>query len=113
MAAWGGGAMNSPHWFEVAVIFGLTAVGTILMGHWEEGTPKWRRVLKPFVLAGLSVLISATAGRAWFFGFLGLLAAAVLVIHAWWLPRKGIHGWTGEPKEKYYALRGWKWPPRE
>ncbi len=105
--------MNSPHWFEVAVIFGLTAVGTILMGHWEEGTPKWRRVLKPFVLAGLSVLISATAGRAWFFGFLGLLAVAVLVIHAWWLPRKGIHGWTAEPKEKYYALRGWKWPPRE
>ncbi len=105
--------MNSPHWFEVAVIFGLTAVGTILMGHWEEGTPKWRRVLKPFVLAGLSVLISATAGRAWFFGFLGLLSVAVLVIHAWWLPRKGIHGWTGEPKEKYYALRGWKWPPRE
>ncbi|HRG56461.1 MAG TPA: hypothetical protein PLG56_10505 [Lacunisphaera sp.] len=105
--------MNSPHWFEVAVIFGLTAVGTILMGHWEEGTPKWRRVLKPFVLAGLSVLISATAGRAWFFGFLGLLSVAVLVIHAWWLPRKGIHGWTAEPKEKYYALRGWKWPPRE
>ncbi len=105
--------MNSPHWFEVAVIFGLTAVGTILMGHWEEGTPKWRRVLKPFVLAGLSVLISATAGRAWFFGFLGLLAVAVLVIHAWWLPRKGIHGWTAEPKEKYYSLRGWKWPPRE
>ena len=105
--------MSSPHWFEVAVIFGLTAVGTILMGHWEEGTPKWRRVLKPFVLAGLSVLISATAGRAWFFGFLGLLSVAVLVIHAWWLPRKGIHGWTAEPKEKYYALRGWKWPPRE
>ncbi|MBL9218285.1 MAG: hypothetical protein JNG82_07345 [Opitutaceae bacterium] len=105
--------MNSPHWFEVAVIFGLTAVGTILMGHWEEGTPKWRRVLKPFVLAGLSVFISATAGRAWFFGFLGLLSVAVLVIHAWWLPRKGIHGWTAEPKEKYYALRGWKWPPRE
>jgi len=103
--------MNSPHWFEVAVIMGLTTVGIILMGHWEEGTPKWRRVLKPFVLCGLSVLISATAGRGWFFVFLGTLAAAVLVIHAWWLPKKGIHGWTGEPREKYYALRGWKWPP--
>lgn len=104
--------MNSPYWFEVAVIMSLTAVGTILMGHWEERTPKWRRVLKPFVFCGLSVLISATAGRAWFFGFLGLLSAAVLVIHAWWLPfKRGIHGWTGEPREKYYALRGWKWPP--
>jgi hypothetical protein len=105
--------MNSPYWFEVAVIMSLTTVGTILMDHWEAGTPKWRRVLKPFFFCGLAVLISATAGRVWFFAFFGVLAAAVLVIHAWWLPfRKGIHGWTAEPREKYYALRGWQWPPR-
>ena len=30
------------------------------------------------------------------------------MIHGWWLPRQGINGFTGEPKEKYYALRGWK-----
>lgn len=101
--------MNSPYWFEVAVIFGLTTVGNILMGHWEEQTPKWRRILKPFVFAGLSALISATAGRGWFFVFLGIVAAFVVLIHAWWLPEKGINGWTAEPREKYYALRGWKW----
>jgi hypothetical protein len=103
--------MNSPYWFEVALIMALTATGTVLMGRWEERTPTWRRVLKPYVFAGLSVLLSATAGRGWFFALLGVLALAVLVIHAWWLPKKGIHGWTGEPREKYYALRGWKWPP--
>jgi hypothetical protein len=39
-----------------------------------------------------------------------LVAAAlpVLYIHLWLLPSKGINGWTGEPKEKYYAFRGWK-----
>ena len=104
--------MNSPYWFEVAVIFGLTAVGTILMGHWEEGTPKLRRLLNPFVFCGRAVRIPATVGGAWFFAFLGTLSAAVLVIHAWWLPRKGINGWTAEPREKYYALRGWQWPPQ-
>ncbi len=31
-----------------------------------------------------------------------------LVIYAWWLPKHDINGWTGEPKEKYYELRGWK-----
>jgi len=103
--------MNSPYWFEVAVILGLTTVGNILMGHWEEGTPKWRRIVKPFVFCGLAVLISASAGRGWFFVFLGVMLAVVTVIHAWWLPRNGIHGWTAEPREKYYALRGWKWPP--
>jgi len=39
-----------------------------------------------------------------------LMAFPVVYIHVWWLPRKGINGWTGEPKEKYYALRGWKLP---
>jgi hypothetical protein len=32
----------------------------------------------------------------------------VLIIHGWWLPKKGINGLTAEPKEKYYELRGWK-----
>ncbi|ABG98700.1 MULTISPECIES: hypothetical protein [Rhodococcus] len=100
-----------PYWFEIAVTCGITAVGTIVWGHWEEHTPKWRRIGKIFVLCGLSVLVCATAGRFWFFVLLGVLAAIVLLIHAWWLPRKGINGWTGEPREKYYALRGWRWPP--
>jgi hypothetical protein len=30
------------------------------------------------------------------------------VIHMWWLPKHGINGWTGEPRAKYYQLRGWK-----
>lgn len=100
-----------PYWFEIAVICGLTAAGNIVMGHWEERTPKWRRVGKIVVICAVSVLISATAGRVWFFVMLGVMAALVTLIHAWWLPRQGIHGWTGEPREKYYALRGWKWPP--
>jgi len=106
MTAW-------PYWFEIAVVCGLTAVGTILMGRWEEHTPKWRRVGKLMLGCALSVLISATAGRVWFFVYLGAGLAAVVVVHAWWLPRKGVHGWTGEPREKYYALRGWKWPPEQ
>ena len=61
-------------WIDIAVMASLFAVGNILFGHFEERTPKWRRVL---------------------------------IIHGWWLPTKGINGLTGEPKEKYYALRGW------
>jgi hypothetical protein len=49
-------------------------------------------------------------GRAWAFGFLGLVLLAVAYIHAIWLPGKGINGWTGEPRDKYYELRGWKKP---
>jgi hypothetical protein len=95
-------------WIDVAVMTSLFALGNILFGHFEEKTPKWRRVLKLFVIVGLVTLISATAGRAWSAAFVGTLLAVAMVIHAWWLPRHGINPFTAEPKEKYYALRGWK-----
>ena len=101
--------MNSPYWFELAVVFGITAIGIIFFGHFEERTPKWRRVVKLVLLAALGVAASATFGRVGFFVLLGVMSAAVVVIHAWWLPKRhGINGWTAEPREKYYALRGWK-----
>jgi hypothetical protein len=95
-------------WFEVAVVCGMTAAGGILMGHFEEGASKWRKLLKLIIVNLIVVLLSYYAGRAWAFGFLGLMLLAVLYIHIIWLPKKGINGWTGEPKDKYYELRGWK-----
>lgn len=95
-------------WFEAALIATLIALGHILLGHFEERTPKWRKVAKLVGAIGAAVLISATLGRPWFFALFGLCSLAVLYIHAWWLPSHGINGWTGEPKEKYYLLRGWK-----
>jgi hypothetical protein len=95
-------------WLEVAVVSLLFAVGEVLFGHFEEGTPKWRRLLKIALTLALAVSISAYLGRAWFWTFLGAMMLPPIYIHVWWLPRHGINGWTGEPREKYYALRGWK-----
>jgi hypothetical protein len=95
-------------WFELAVVASIFAIGNILFGHFEEGTPKWRRLSKFFLFVGITVLITATAGRFWFFVFLAIMFVCVGIIHVWWLPKQGINGWTGEPKDKYYELRGWK-----
>ena len=95
-------------WIDAAVMATMFALGNILFGHFEERTPKWRRVLKFFLMTGGIVLLSATAGRQWSIGVVLALLAVVTVIHAWWLPKHGIHPLTGEPKDKYYALRGWK-----
>ena len=100
--------MNSPYWFELAVMFGLMAVGNIVFGQFAEGQPKWQRVAKVVVSGGIAVLGSATAGRGWFFALLGVMSGLVIIIHAWWLPKHGINGWTAEPRDRYYALRGWK-----
>ena len=104
--------MNSPYWFELAVSFGLVCIGNIVLQPFAEGVPKWWRVAKMFLGGAISVYVSAMAGREWFYVMVGLMTVFVLVVHGWWLPKKGINGWTAEPKEKYYALRGWKLPPR-
>jgi len=95
-------------WFEIAVIATIAAVGNILFGHFEEGTPKWRRVTKIFLIMAIAVFISGAFGRFWFYVMLATMAVAIGLIHAWWLPKHGINGLTGEPKNKYYELRGWK-----
>ena len=69
---------------------------------------KWRKVAKLIFFIAIVTGLSAYFGRAYAFGFLGLCSLAVIYIHAIYLPSKGINGWTGEPKEKYYELRGWK-----
>lgn len=95
-------------WIDVAVMAAMFAIGNILFGHFEERTPKWRRILKFFIITSVVALISSTAGRVWSVALIGTMLAMVVVIHAWWLPKHGINGLTAEPKEKYYALRGWK-----
>jgi hypothetical protein len=95
-------------WFEVAVVTGIFAVGNILLGHFEEQTPKWRRVLKIALVVAVVTALSALLGRAWGFGFLAIMLAAALYVHAVWLPGKGVDGWTGEPRERLDELRGRK-----
>jgi hypothetical protein len=39
---------------------------------------------------------------------LSILIFPVIYVHGYYLPkRKGINGWTGEPKSKYYEFRNW------
>ena len=95
-------------WIDVAVVAMMFAVGSIVFGHFEERTPKWRRILKLFALTGLVALISSTLGRVWSVALVAGVVSAAALIHAWWLPKHGIDPWTAEPKDKYYALRGWK-----
>jgi hypothetical protein len=93
-------------WFEVAVVMSLFAVGNILFGHFEEHKSKWRRLVKVGLMLVIVLGISVAFGRMWAFGVLAIPLLAAGVIHLWWLPKHGINGWTGEPKEKYYKLIG-------
>jgi hypothetical protein len=91
-------------WFDLAILFGIFAFGNVLFGHFEEHKPKLRRVLKVAVFAAMTAILSIYGLRWVELGLLGLFALAAVYVHGVWLPRHGINGWTGEPKEKYYDL---------
>jgi hypothetical protein len=94
-------------WTEVAVVTIFFLLGHIYFGHFEERSPKWRKLLKYIITLAIIICISNYAGRIYAFGLLGLALLPVLYIHGVVLPKKGINGWTGEPKGKYYDFRGW------
>lgn len=93
-------------WFDTTIVLGIFAVGSILFGHFEEHRPKWRRLLKVAIVLAVVLSLSATVGRVWAFGVLSVPIIGAAIVHVWWLPRNGINGWTGEPKERYYELIG-------
>ncbi len=95
-------------WFEIAIVSIISALGNILMGHFEERTPKIIRMGKYLLTLLLICGISFYLGRTLALGILACFIVPVLYVHAYYLPKKkGINGWTGEPKSKYYDFRKW------
>jgi hypothetical protein len=100
--------MTNTLWFEIAVVSIIYALGNILMGHFEERTPKIRRVGKYILTIILVCCISIYLSRTASMIFLSLFVFPLIYVHGYYLPKKkGINGWTGEPKSKYYEYRNW------
>ena len=93
-------------WFDVAVATTVLMLGHLCFGRFVEHQSRGRRLLKSLLGVALLVGTSTWAGRPWMYALLGAIAAGVLAVHGWWLPRKGVNGWTAEPRDRYYALMG-------
>ena len=102
--------MCSP-WFELSIICGIVCFGQIVFAHFEERTPKSRKLRKLALMILLTAWISTQFGRTVFFSILGIMFLGVVVIHAWWLPSKGVNGWTGEPRNGIIDCEGGSIPP--
>lgn len=91
-------------WFDAAVVLAIFAVGGIFFGHFEANKAKWRRVLKVAVMLAIVLGLSATAGRVWAYAFLALPLLGAAYVHLRWLPKHGVNGLTGEPRDRYLEL---------
>jgi len=94
------------YWFDVAVVTTVLMLGHLFFGRFVEYQSRGRRLVKSGVGIALLVGASIWGGRPWMYALLGAIVRGVLVVHGWWLPRKGVNGWTAEPRDRYYALMG-------
>ena len=94
-------------WFEISIVTIFFLLGHIYFGHFEERSPKWRKLVKYILTLGIILTLSILFGRAVALVVLGVATLPVFYIHGVILPKKGINGWTGEPKGRYYDFRGW------
>ncbi len=92
------------YWFDVSIVLGIFTVGNILLGHFEEHKPKWRRLLKVATTVALALWLSSLNLRGVFYAIVAVIGLGAAYIHIIWLPKNGINGWTGEPKDKYLEL---------
>jgi hypothetical protein len=95
--------------FDVTLVAFLLAVGNVAFLRFDPHKPWWRRLLKSLLILAITVAISHYFGRTGVLVAIGIALLPLIYVHAIWLPRHGINGWTAEPRDKYYALRGW--PP--
>jgi len=97
---------------DVVAVAVFLALGNLAFRHFDPRLPWWRRLLKSFSALAITAVISYYFGRRGVIIAFGAAMLPLLFVHAIWLPRHGVNGWTGEPREKYYALRGWAPPDR-
>lgn len=103
---------TSSLWVETFVVTLFYLLGNVFLGHFDERNPiviqtKLKKLLKYVITLIIVLLISTYFNRSIAFVVLGLTIVPVLYIHCIVLPKKGINGFTGEPKSKYYEFRGW------
>jgi len=97
---------------DLAAVAAILIFGNIAFRHFDPHLPPWRRIAKVLVTLALTAVVSYYFGRKGVMIGFGLAMLPVIFVHGIWLPRHGVNGWTGEPREKYYALRGWSFPDR-
>jgi protein-S-isoprenylcysteine O-methyltransferase Ste14 len=68
-------------WFEVSVVTIFYLLGNIYFGHFEERSPKWRKVAKYIVTLIIIIVISVYAGRTVAMIVLGASIIPIVYIH--------------------------------
>ena len=97
---------------DISIMAVFLALGNCALWHFDPQQPLWRRLLKIVVALAITAAVSRYFGRTGVVVWFAVIALPLIYLHAIWLPRHGVNGWTGEPRAKYHELRGWP-PPND
>lgn len=92
---------------DLAAVAVFLVIGNVKFRHFDPRMPVWRRVLKSLVTLTVTAVVSYYFGHKGVIVAFGIVMLPLIYIHGIWLPRRGVNGWTAEPRKTYYALRGW------
>ena len=94
---------------ELLVLLGLAILGPAAFAVFEVETPWWRKALKWFIMAGLTLGLYRLVGH-WALAVPVGLGGLGTAFHFRWCRANGIDPLRALPRRKYYQLRGWSWP---
>jgi hypothetical protein len=94
---------------ELTIAASVFALGQGFFRNFQGETPRATTFKKWLVYFALVFLLELTVGRPWSFIWT-FLPVVGMVGHFAWCFRHGIHPLTAEPRDRYYALRGWSLP---
>lgn len=97
---------------EFAALFLACAVGSSVFDKFEVETPIWKKLLRWSCAAFLTILTYLFVGH-WALLVFGLLSGLGLAVHVNWCRKHGIDPIAAHPREAYYRLRNWPWPPSQ
>jgi len=94
---------------ELAVLLAFSVLGQSTFARFEIETPAVRKILKWFVMIGLTLLLYRVVGH-WALVLPIGMGVAGTIFHFVWCRRNGIDPVRATPARRYYELRGWTWP---
>lgn len=94
---------------ELLVLLLFSVLGQTTFARFEIETPAWRKILKWFVVIGLTLGLYRLFGH-WALALPIAAGLAGATFHILWCRRHGIDPIRATPSRKYYQLRGWTWP---